>query len=338
MDLDRFVSQHWVEWSQLDALVARGRRSVGQLDDAELSELLRLYQSASGHLSIARTQFDDPALTARLSRTIAGARGLIYRRRTPRGAGVTTFFAQTWPAAAYLLRRQIAIAAFLLFAPALALGFWMSANGEARNAAIDPATQELVAESEFADYYSSEPAQAWTFELLTNNIQVSILAFGLGALGIVGCVAVLFLNGANLGVVAAVMHTQGQAAQFWGLILPHGLLEMTAACIAAGAGLRIGWAFVAPGHRDRRQAVAEEGQRAGTLVLGTMVLFVIAALIEAFVTPSGLPTAARVGVGVVVELLVLSWLFGWGRIAVQRGATGRMGDRSVLGDAPAASP
>lgn len=326
MDLDRFVSQHWMEWARLDALVDRGRRSVGKLDDDELNELLHLYQRAGGHLSVARTQFDDPALTARLSRTLSGARGLIYRTRVRPGGGIGRFFTETFPAAVFATRRWIAVAAFLLLSPALALGFWMTANGDARNTAIDPETQDLIAEEEFAGYYSSEPAQAWTFELMTNNIQVAVMAFGLGALGLVGGGAILIYNGANVGVMAAVMHTHDRGAEFWGLILPHGLLELTAVCVASGAGLHLAWSAIAPGSRTRIQALAQEGQRTGTVVLGSMMFFVVAGLIEAFVTPSGLPTAARVGMGVTVELLALVWMFGWGRSVAARGVSGRMGE------------
>ena len=48
----------------------------------------------------------------------------------------------------------------------------------------------------------------------------------------------------------------------------------------------------------------------------------VSGIIEAFVTPSGLPTAARIGIGVLAELLFLAWVFGPGRRAVLAGRTG----------------
>ena len=78
--------------------------------------------------------------------------------------------------------------------------------------------------------------------------------------------------------------------------------------IAGAAGLRIGWAIIAPGDRPRAVALAEEGRRSVVIVLGLMLCFVVAGIIEGFVTPSGLPTVARVGVGLVVELGFLTWI------------------------------
>ena len=52
-----------------------------------------------------------------------------------------------------------------------------------------------------------------------------------------------------------------------------------------------------------------------------MVLFV-SGMIEGFVTPSGLPTEARVAIGILAELAFLAYVFVLGRQAFHRGATG----------------
>jgi uncharacterized membrane protein SpoIIM required for sporulation len=216
-----------------------------------------------------------------------------------------------------------------MFLPAIALGIWLSASGETRNAAIDPETQRLIADQQFEDYYKSEAAEGWAFELFTHNIEVAVLSFGGGALGGVGGVTLLASNGANLGVNAAVMHAQHKGTLFWGLIIPHGLLELTAIAVASGAGLRIAWAMFAPGDRTRGQALSEEGLRSVTVLLGTMVMFVFAGFTEAFVTPSSLPTWARIGLGVALECAALTWMFGVGRNVAAAGITGRFGEPSL---------
>lgn len=326
MDIDRFIATHQASWNRLDELVRRGTRSVRRLSPDELDELLALYQSTSAHLSTARTQFDDVGLANRLSRTLGGARGLIYRTKGRTGVAAARFFTETFPAAAFACRRAIAVAAFLLLAPALALGVWLYGSGDTRDAAIDPQTQALIADRDFEEYYKSEAASGWAFELFTHNIQVAVLSFGGGALGGVGGVLLLVTNGANLGVNAAVMHAYDKGALFWGLITPHGLIELTAIAVASGAGLKIAWAMFVPGERTRGAALAEEGLRAVTVLLGTMVMFVVAGFTEAFVTPSDLPTWARVAIGVVIEVAALVWMFGVGRNAAAVGLTGRLGE------------
>jgi uncharacterized membrane protein SpoIIM required for sporulation len=92
-------------------------------------------------------------------------------------------------------------------------------------------------------------------------------------------------------------------------------LELTAIVIAGGAGLRIGWAVIAPGDRTRGSAVADAGRRSVPIILGLILVFIVAGVIEGFVTPSDLPTWARVGVGVLAQSAFLAYVVGFGRLA-----------------------
>jgi hypothetical protein len=134
--------------------------------------------------------------------------------------------------------------------------------------------------------------------------------------------------------MAAIMHSHHEGSLFWGLILPHGLLEITAVVVAGGAGLMLAWAVIAPGDRSRMRSLADEGLRAATIVAGLVVCFVLAGFTEAWVTPSGLPTWARIGIGVGLELLFIAYIVGFGRNAASRGLTGRL--REVANPLPTA--
>jgi hypothetical protein len=57
----------------------------------------------------------------------------------------------------------------------------------------------------------------------------------------------------------------------------------------------------------------------------------VSGVIEAFVTPSGLPTAARVGIGVLAELVFLGYVWTLGRRAERSGETGDL-DEELRGD------
>ncbi len=101
--------------------------------------------------------------------------------------------------------------------------------------------------------------------------------------------------------------------------------------IAGGAGLSLGWALIDPGDRRRREALAEAGRRAIVLILGTVITLAVAGTIEGFVTGSALPTAARVGIGVVVEVAFLAYAVGCGRVAHKKGLTGAIGETDATG-------
>jgi uncharacterized membrane protein SpoIIM required for sporulation len=134
------------------------------------------------------------------------------------------------------------------------------------------------------------------------------------------------LNGANVGVAAGLFAAAGQNAKFYRLVLPHGLLELTAVVIAGGAGLRLGWSLIDPGDRLRRDALREEGRRTVVLVLGLIATFAVAGLIEGFVTGSPLPTVVRVGIGVAAASAFVLYAWAYGRRAAGLGLTGALGE------------
>jgi uncharacterized membrane protein SpoIIM required for sporulation len=317
-------------WRRLEELTARARQSGRRaLAPSEVDELVALYQRTSAQISHARTYYDDPGLTSRLTILVAAANAAIYGSQPASFRTVGRFFTETFPAAVYVNRRFIAAAVALVFVPALAMGTWLATSDRALEVAVPKEEQEALLQSRFEDYYSSAPAAEFSTRVLVNNIQVSFFAFAAGVFLCAGTAAILFYNGINVGVAGGLFVHAHQAGKFFGLILPHGLLELTSVVIAGGAGLRLGWTVIAPGDRPRGEALAEEGRRSVVIVLGLMLCFTVAGLIEGFVTPSDLPIPMRVAVGAFVEVGFLFWVVTRGRIAVERGLTGRFGEEAA---------
>src|SRR4029079_7001564 len=88
-----------------------------------------------------------------------------------------------------------------------------------------------------------------------NNVRVAFVAFAAGILFCVVTAAILVYNGANVGVAGGLFTPVGRADKFWGLILPHGMLELSAVIVAGAAGLRIGWTLIDPRARTRVAAL-----------------------------------------------------------------------------------
>jgi uncharacterized membrane protein SpoIIM required for sporulation len=326
VDIDRYIQRNEPTWRRLEQLSSTATRNVARLRDDEVDELLELYQTVSAHLSHARTNYADPDLNARLSGVLGAARHAIYRRRGDPLRSVARFVTVTFPAAVWSSRRFVLLAALAFCVPAVGMGVWMANSPAVLDAAVPPELQELIATEEFESYYSSDAAQNFAGYVTINNIQVAFLAFALGVVPLLGPGFVLVTNGVNVGVMAAVMHRAGEAGQFWGLILPHGLLEIASIFVAGAAGLRLSWALVAPGERTRPAALAEEGQRSVVVVVGLVACFAVAGFVEGFVTPSALPTALRIGVGVAVLAGFVTYVVALGPRAVAAGHTGLFGE------------
>jgi uncharacterized membrane protein SpoIIM required for sporulation len=326
MDVDTFLTTNQASWDRLSWLVGRAGRRVRRLSPDELEEMVALYQRTATHLSYARTTYRDPALTATLSSLVARAGAVVYGSRPATLRALGRFFAVTFPAACWYSRRFIAVSAALFLIPAFAVGLWIATSPRAVEATGPRAVREAYVNQDFEQYYKSAPASEFASQVFTNNVQVSIYAFAAGIAFCVLTAYILVFNGAHVGIAGGLFAAVGQQPKFWGLILPHGLLELTAVFIAGGAGLRLGWTLIDPGDRTRRAALAEEGRRALAIVAGLVVVFAVAGTIEGFVTGSSLPTWARVGIGVVGEATLLSWLFVRGRAAARLGLTGALGE------------
>jgi uncharacterized membrane protein SpoIIM required for sporulation len=152
---------------------------------------------------------------------------------------------------------------------------------------------------------------AFSAFLMRNNIGVAFFAFALGLTAGVGTSILLFGNGVLLGSLAWVYAAKGQAAWFWAWILPHGIPEITAICLAGAAGLTIARGLVAPRGLARRVALRKEGVVAVKLVLGTVVLFILAGLIEGPISqihPPRLPVWFKIGFALIVGGGVYAYL------------------------------
>jgi uncharacterized membrane protein SpoIIM required for sporulation len=317
VDLEAFVTVHGQEWQRLEALSRRRR-----LSGPEADELVHLYQRAATHLSVVRSAAPDPALATRLSRTVAGARAAIAGGHEPLGRELARFVTVSFPAAVYRARWAVIGATGFSLVVALVLAFWVLADPRVEVAAIgsEAEVHQLVS-VEFERYYSENAAGSFAAKVWTNNAWVAAQCISFGVSG-VWPVFMLFQNALNLGLIGGVMAAHGRLGLFFGLILPHGLLELTAVFVAAGAGLRLFWAWVDPGPLPRGRAMAVEGRSMITIATGLVVVLGVSGVVEAFVTPSGLPTWSRIAVGVAVWTAFLAYVGWFGGRAVRAGETG----------------
>ncbi len=325
MDLDAYVMAHHHEWSRLEELTKRRR-----LSGPESDELVDHYQRVATHLSVVRTSAPDAQLVAYLSALLSRARNKSAGTRSTTWRGVSGFFAERFPAALYRLRWWW-IGTFAANAAVIAvMMWWLLGHPDVEQSLLSPDEIDQLVNEDFENYYSEYAASHFAAQVWINNAWVAALCIALGALG-APVVYLLFQNVANLAIIGSIMTRHDHGAHFWGLILPHGLLELTAVFVAGGVGLRLFWSWVEPGSLTRTQSLAHEGRTAGTVALGLVAVLLVSGIIEAFVTPSGLPTWARIAIGVLAELVFLVYVFGPGRSAYHRGVTGDV-DAALLED------
>jgi uncharacterized membrane protein SpoIIM required for sporulation len=316
IDLDAYVVAHAHEWARLEELMRQPRRSGPESD-----ELVDRYQQVATHLSVIRTSAPDAEVIAYLSSLLAKARIAMLGARVLSWRAARGFFTHQFPAALYRMRRwwvgcllgNVAVTAVLML--------WFLDHPEVEQTLLSPKEIDQLVNRDFEGYYSASPAQDFASHVWINNAWVAALCIAFGILG-VPVIVLLYQNVLNVAVIGAIMTRHDRADLFWGLILPHGMLELTAVFVAGGVGLRLFWSWVAPGDVGRGAALADAGRTAITCALGLVAVLFVSGMIEGFVTPSPLPTWARIAIGVVAEVGFLLYVFVVGRQAFLAGHTG----------------
>jgi uncharacterized membrane protein SpoIIM required for sporulation len=317
VDVAAYAAAHEAEWRRLDDLVKRHRRLTG----AEIDELVTLYQRTTTHLSAVRSAGHDPILVAALSSRVARARAAVTGATTPGWRVISRFALVSFPAMAYRVRWWWLGTAAGSLGLAVVIGWWVARSATVQAALVPPAQVARLVNHQFRGYYSQYPASSFAAEVWTHNVAVAVLSLILGVLLGLPILYLLFWNASNIGVAGGLMIAHGRGVEFFALILPHGMLELTAVFLAAATGLRLGWTVIDPGPRPRGRALAEEGRASVTVALGLIVVLLVSGAIEAFVTPSPLPTWARIMIGVAAEAAFLGYVIVFGRRAAAAGLT-----------------
>lgn len=306
MDLDAFVTEHQAEWDRLRRLAGRPKR---KLSSEEVDELVALYHRTATHLSMVRSRSPDPAVVAWLSRLVLQARAALTPSAGFSPAGVTRFLLVSFPGEVWRAGRWWIGVAVLFTGLA---GIRMAVVAADPERFVPPSQIDEIVEHSFEAYYSTFQPQNFALLVWTNNAFLAAICLASGVL-ILPVVLVLWYNVENIGLIGGVMVGNGRADIFFGLLLVHGLLELTAIFIAAGVGLRIGWAWIAPGpDRTRARALAERARSGMVVALGLGLVLLVSGLVEAFVTPAPMPIPVRLGIGATVWLGFLAYLVGFG--------------------------
>jgi uncharacterized membrane protein SpoIIM required for sporulation len=322
VDVDAFVQAHRPTWDRLEVLVKRRRRLTG----TEVDELVDLYQRVSTHLSMVRTVSTDSVLVGRLSGLVAQARSAVTGAHAPLWSEFIRFWTVSFPVVAYRSWRWWLGTAVVFFFVTALIAVWVSGNPEVQAAIGTPSEIDKLVNNDFASYYRENPAGSFALQVWTNNSWIAAQCIGSAILLGLPIPYVLFQNAANLGVIAGVMFNADKADIFLGLIIPHGLIELSAVLLAGASAMRLGWSVVSPGNRPRGQVLAEQGRAVVAVAVGLVGVLLVSGLVEALVTPSPLPTFGRIGIGVAAEIGFLAYVVHFGRKAARAGETGDVDD------------
>jgi uncharacterized membrane protein SpoIIM required for sporulation len=329
MKVERFMGEREGDWRELDELLraGAGRRPRRRRDARSVLRLATLYRGAAADLALARRRHPGDPIVAQLESLVARARQAVYAEE-PRRGSLRTFFGRTYWVRVRERPLVLALAVGLLVVPAVLALVWALNDTGAAVGLVPGQFQGAVKPVGDTGMTAGETA-AFSSAVMTNNIQVTFLAFASGTLFGLGTAFVVAYNGAILGAVAGGAIANGNGAEFAEFVTAHGVIELSCIAVAAAAGMRIGFAIVAPGPRTRQHALVQEARSSIAIILGTVPWVILAGIIEGFVTRAGfgLVPGAVLGIGVGVLFWSLVFVRGRPAPATAAPATSRAGTR-----------
>ena len=313
------ISTYWLQkrrpqWDALAALVQRcGKTGVAALNRAELRELTLLYRQTAADLSVLREDRSSQNYARFLNQLLGQAHNIIYTGQRTRTRRLLGFFRDDFPV---LFRRNLSYVsvAFILF--------WLSAIAGMLLTLYNPDFKLQMLGANMVQ--TIDRREMWTHSvvtmkptassaIMTNNLSVAFVTFASGIVGGIGPLYMMITNGLLIGVIGAACWMAGMSDQLWAFVSLHGVLELPAIWIAAGAGLRLAKGLLFPGWLPRKQALALAGGESIKLLAGVIPMLFIAGILEGFVSPTDVPAMVRYPLAGLIFACLLTYLFATGK-------------------------
>jgi uncharacterized membrane protein SpoIIM required for sporulation len=322
MKQSQFETRHQDTWlhfaERLDALErSRRKNDAGDGFSAE-------YRQICQHLALAQVRGYSNHLIEPLQQLTMRGHQQLYRHRSQFAAQLLSFLLADFPRLVRAEWRLVALAGLLFFGSLIVMGLLVYAYPDLIYSVVspsqvgemesmyDPAARRI---GQAAERASSTDWLMFGYYIM-HNIGIAFQTFASGLLFGLGSLFFLFFNGLMIGAIAGHLTDVGLGGTFWPFVVGHGAFELTAIALAGAAGLKLGWALLAPGPLRRGEALRVAAKTSVGLIGGVMLFLLIAAFIEAYWSSMSWPQpTTKYLVGAALWALVAAYLIFAGRTA-----------------------
>lgn len=289
---------NWRELEQFCAwMEGRSRRSV---PPAAATRFSALYRAACADLALADAYQLPPSTVHYLHQLVGRAHNQLYRTRT--------FHVDLWVHELFvnvpqrLFNDNCLRLAFVIFWGVFLLSAVMAYSSPEYAEAVLKKAMMTQLEENFSEPISARPPDVGGGMVgfyINNNASIGLQCFAYGLILGIGGLFKTVVNSAILGAAFGYMGTVPQPEHFFRFVTAHGPFELTAIVLCAGAGMRLGFSWVDTGGYTRLAALRLAARQALPTVCAAIIMFLLAAMIEAFLSPSAAPYPIKAAVAVI---------------------------------------
>jgi uncharacterized membrane protein SpoIIM required for sporulation len=335
MNKRKFVAKREIAWHRFEQLLDRlDRISLKRFSPAETAEFSRLFRELCYDLSLIRSRDWGQGLVSYLNDLVSRGHNAFYSSPPGNLGHLVRFLAIGFPR---LFRKNIG---YFLTSAAIFFGTlgvsWAVVQHDPTLASriVDPrelkAAEWMYGEDgplgnstsserrdsdedwETADFGQQRAFMAGFY--VQRNAGIALDCFGRGIVLGLGTVYTLIFNGIYLGAISGYLVAHGHSSRFLSFVISHGSFELVAIAVAGGAGLMLGTALIHPGQRTRLESLRIRGFEAIQIACGAAAMLMVAALIEAFWSPSPvIPNFVKYTGGALLWVVVIVYLSTAGR-------------------------
>jgi len=316
MKQQAFETHYAARWDEFADWLKRaaGQRRKTQADRPAIDpmQVPARYRELCQHLALARDRQYSADLIERLSRLALAGHQALYAARGRGMERVWQFLRNGFPRAVRRDIRFVALSALLFFGPLLTLTLAIPEHHDFAYVIL-PAkvlddVQQMYGEAAktLGRKREADTDVAMFGFYIFNNVRIGFQTFAGGLLFGLGTVFYLLYNGVFIGAITGHVIYCGLATPFFSFTSGHSAFELGAICLSGAAGLKLGYAVLAPGRLKRVVALRMAAAEAVPLVIGLAAMLLVAAAIEAFWSPrTFLPPEVKYTVGGALWLLLL---------------------------------
>ncbi|WP_435009986.1 stage II sporulation protein M [Tundrisphaera lichenicola] len=307
------------DWRDLQLLLYRMEgKPLRKADPGEIIRLGELYRSACADLMLAEAHDLPRETVAYLHALVGRAHNAVYRARGFRLSDWGNVIFDQVPRrlrADPMLRLAFLTFWGLFFLNTLLAaarpGFAAKVVGSSTVETMEEMYDQPLDGSGDKRLNRNDSAMAGFY--IFNNAGIGLRCYAMGLLFGLGSLWTLASEGIRIGVIFGHMATTPQAGNFFTFVTSHAPFELTAIVFAGAGGLRLGSGLILTQGQSRLASLRREAARSLPIVGVSVILFLLAAFLEGFVSASPLPYAVKAAIASISVAILITYVLLLGR-------------------------